>query len=154
MFPARTLTLNSSEHGSVASSCSPAVTYIGPLCMPKGVSNVAFYYCVYTLQPGGYDPKDDDLSVITTWNLRGKYSPFKAMLICPVIKIFYIDYFGDEYMRKNKILIFWEFFPQLSNLWPYCLWCHSENPLVITWKRAKLIDFSLAIQPYLCREVY
>ena len=35
-----------------------------------------------------------DLSAMTTWNLRCKYSPLAAMLICPVITIFYIIFFS------------------------------------------------------------
>ena len=34
-----------------------------------------------------------DLSTITTGNVLGKYSLLTAMLICPVIMIFYIDFF-------------------------------------------------------------
>ena len=50
--------------------------------------------CIYggsTPMPRDYDTGDYNILAITTWNLCSKYSPLTAMLICPVITIFYTD---------------------------------------------------------------
>ena len=57
--------------------------------------------------------KGYDLLAILTWNLCSKYFSLTAMLICPVITIFYIDLFGDYYLKMGKIGR-WLAFPYLS----------------------------------------
>ena len=42
-------------------------------------------------------------SPIMTWNLCRKYSPLTAMLICPVIMIFYIDFSHNYDLKMSKI---------------------------------------------------
>ena len=60
------------------------------------------------------------LSVIMTWNLCGRYSPSAAMLICPVITIFYIKFFGNYDLEMSKWLLF-----------PY-IFCPSISPFETT----------------------
>ena len=48
-------------------------------------------------------PGDYDLSAITTWNLCGRYFPLTAMLICPMIMIFCIEFFSDYNLTMSKI---------------------------------------------------
>ena len=50
------------------------------------------------LRHGAYD-----LSVIMTLNLNSKYHPLTAMLICPVILVFLINYcFGNYDLKMSK----------------------------------------------------
>ena len=51
-----------------------------------------FGFDVSTLGPRNYHIVDYDLLAIMTWNLYSKYSPLTAILICPMITIFYIDF--------------------------------------------------------------
>ena len=81
------------------------------LCITSTVGRIQLFACIcpnltqqllgsirhYTLGHGDYD-----LSVITTWNLRGKYSPLAAMFLwCLVIMIFYIN-FGQLWLENEK----------------------------------------------------
>ena len=60
-----------------------------------------------TLGPGDNDTGVYDLPTIATWNQFSKYFPLTAMLICPVITIFYIDLFGNYNLKMSKIMIFY-----------------------------------------------
>ena len=63
-------------------------------CVYKPQSYVVQTVC-NTLRPGYYNMGDNNFSAIMTWNFHGKYLPLTAMLICPVITIFYINFAGD-----------------------------------------------------------
>ena len=69
----------------------------------------SMYYCKLFIGSGSTTlrPQDYNLLVITTWNLCVKFSPLTAMLICPVIMIFYINFFGNYNLKMKKIMIFY-----------------------------------------------
>ena len=57
---------------------------------------------IYTLEAMDYNSWDYNLLAITAWNLHGKYSPFTAMLIWPLITIFGIDFFQQLQLEKEQ----------------------------------------------------
>ena len=75
------------------------------------VSASCWFKC-FTLTSRDSDSRYYNLLVIMTWNLCDKYSPLTAMLICPVITIFYMDFFSDYNLKMSKIGR-WSTFPYL-----------------------------------------